>query len=436
MNNKILTYLSILIPLLWLIRSASRGITYWLNPDAGMNLNIDYLQGSPVDRNFLLTLEIIAVVILLLKRVDWRSLVKNNAILLLLYVYMGITIIWSDFAVVSLKRWVRVCGDLLMILLVITEFKFTSKIAFILKACSYTLIPLSVIFIKYFRDIGVMYDTTGSMEMWIGVTTHKNSLGQLACISSIFLFWNLFSKKYNKNIADVIVFALSAWLLLGSSSAASRTSLGIGIFAVLFFLFLKMIKKRAVYVRAGVLIIVSSTLLISTISSYFFNRNAFTSTIVLFGGDPTLTGRTLLWEEIIKIANEYQPFGKGYGSFWIGDLANDLWKKFVWHPGQAHNGYVDVYVDIGLIGLILLSLAIISSYKNIMLMVESKSEYGMFRLLIFSMVIIYNITETSFLKPTSLLWFMFLLVSIKVPEKYPEKEMEQYLQNKNKIQQV
>lgn len=431
-SKKLLSFLPLLIPLIWFMRTASRGISYWFSPESSMNSEFDYLKGSPIDRTFLIVLEILGILILLLRKINWKQFIKENLWILILYLYMGISVLWSDFPDVSLKRWIRTCGDLIMVTILVTEIYYTLSIVKIVRYGITILIPLSVLFIKYFRDLGVTYDVTGAMEMWVGVTTHKNSLGQLACISAIIIVWKLFTKYYKWKILDIPVLLMSIWLLQGSSSATSRTSLGVFFFGIFLILLLMVIRSKIMILKIVIGIVLPALIIGSFLSSYFYSVNLFQWIIVQTGGDPTLTGRTYLWEEVIKIAKNFQPFGTGYGGFWIGGLANDLWQTFVWHPGQAHNGYIDVYVDIGIFGLFLLAIVIISVYRNIFEMLALNSEFGRFRMVVFSMILIYNITESSLTKPTSLLWFLFLIVAIKVPEKFPEYNLtlERDLQKK------
>lgn len=422
--KSLIRFLPILIPLIWFMRTGSRGISYWLNPEAGMDSEVDYIKGSPIDRMFLVVLEVIGAIILMTRKINWKRFFKENIWLIILYAYMGTSVIWSGFPDVSFKRWVRTCGDLIMVMILITDLYYTVAIKKVIRYGIYILIPLSVLFIKYFRDLGVAYDYTGAMEMWIGVSTHKNSLGQLACISAAFFIWMFFSKYYKWKLWDIPVLLMSLWLLNGSSSATSRTSLGVFFLAVALLFLILSIKNNINMLKITLGILIPCVLVGYLFTEFIFSRNLFAWIITATGGDPTLTGRTELWEAVVKIASDNQPFGTGYGSFWIGGLANNLWDTFSWHPGQSHNGYIDVYVDIGIVGLTLLIILIISVYKNIFEMLSTNSDFGRFRMIFFTMILFYNITESSFVKPTSLLWFLFLLVSIKVPEKFPEYNLK------------
>lgn len=414
---------ALLIPLIWLLRIASRGITYWLSPEAAVDVEIDYLKGSPIDRTFLLVLEGIGFVILLLRNIDWWLFVKRNKLLCLLYIYMGLSVLWSDFSSVSFKRWIRTIGDLMMVLIVITDPNFMKALQRILRLWAYALVPLSVIFIKYYRHLGVNYDRSGALEMWVGVTNHKNSLGQLACMSAFFFFWIFLTRYFKKRLVfDVPVFLMGIWLLIGSRTATSRTSLGVFIIGVIILSLLLLLRKHVSVTRFSVTVIVWGLLIGNTLSQYLYSKDLIPWMATIIGEDPTLTGRTVLWDELLTIAAQHRFLGSGYGGFWIGNIGNNLWEIFQWNPGQAHNGYLDVYIDLGIIGLVFLIGLILITYKNSLVNLNKDSDFGRFRLVVLAMILIYNITESSFLKPTSLLWFLFLLIAVNIPEPFPEKD--------------
>lgn len=412
----------VIVPILWMLRISSRGLGYWFSPDSGMTQdNADQLNGTPVDRNFFIVLEVLGLIILFSRRINWAEFFKRNKILILLFIYMGISVLWSDYTDVSMRRYFRGLGDLIMVLVLLTEINYTGATVRFFRVSSFFLVLVSVFFIKYLRDLGVAYE--GNIEMWIGVTTHKNSLGQLACVAAFFLTWVLFSKYYRFKLWDIPIFALTMWLLNGSATSISRTSMGVYVSAVAVLVLLRLLKKNVTTVKIIVSVLVFAFALGSFFTVYFYHMGLIPWIAGVTGGDPTLTGRTQLWDALLEIGSKHWLQGSGYGGFWLGSLGNDLWEQFGWHPNQAHDGYIDVYVEFGIVGLILLGIYIIVTYRDILRNLAFDSDYGRFRLTMLTMVIIYNVTESSFCKPTTILWFLFLLISIKMPEPYPEGEL-------------
>jgi hypothetical protein len=92
---------------------------------------------------------------------------------------------------------------------------------------------------------------------------------------------------------------------------------------------------------------------------------------------------------------------------------------------QAHNGYIEVYLNLGWIGLALLSIVIIGGYRSIITSLRQDAERGSLRLGYLMIALIYNCTEASF-KFMTPVWFGFLLSTIAVPTNVgpsvPEKD--------------
>jgi O-antigen ligase len=127
----------------------------------------------------------------------------------------------------------------------------------------------------------------------------------------------------------------------------------------------------------------------------------------------TLTGRTDLWKDLLALSAS-PVFGAGYDSFWLGDRLEKLWEKYWWLPNEAHNGYLEVYLNVGLIGLLLLAGILISTYKKIQKTLMVDSDYGRFKMAFFIMILSYNITEAAF-RGMAFMWLMFLLIAVENP---------------------
>src|SRR5258708_23523991 len=88
--------------------------------------------------------------------------------------------------------------------------------------------------------------------------------------------------------------------------------------------------------------------------------------------------------------------GTGFESFWLGQRAEYLWNKYSFHPNQAHNGYIETYINLGWIGVGLLISLVVSGYRNILRMDREEETVGSLRLAFFLVALVYNITEAAF----------------------------------------
>ncbi len=422
-NQKSDISLAIWIPLIWYAIAASRSVGRWVSMNSSEFTDVNYLEGNPIDRGVFSTLIIIGIFILLKrKNVVWSDVLRKNAWIFLLFLYMGLSILWSDFMMVSFKRWIRTTGALIMVLVVLTEPNPREAISTLFRRCFYVHLPLSIIFIKYYRTIGVGWDYLGN-ESWLGVATHKNHLGQIVMTSGIFFFWSITRTwdKWDKwKIVYLSYLVMSLFLLNGSRSTSSETSTFVFLAGIAMFLLLYLMRTNVKQIERAIVISVFITaslfLIFQFAAESFAQKPLLSMAIEASGHGDTFTGRANLWRDIVDIASAHPIIGVGYGSFWIGDMSHNLWEKYLWKPEQGHNGYVDVYVELGLIGVSLLIIAIFYAYKNIMKIITRDFHYGIFNIVILTMILIHNITETSFLRGLHNLWFLLLLVMVKIPD--------------------
>lgn len=423
--------LALWVPLTWYALAASRSVYRWLYQDSYSLTNGSYLEGNPLDRSVYSILIAIGLVILIKRKIHWPSFIRNNIWIFLLFIYMLLSIFWSDFSDVSFKRLIKSSGDLVMVLVILTETNALQAATTILKRCFYVYLPISIIMIKYFRDIGVAWSRDGLEEMWVGVSTHKNVLGEVCMISAIYFIWKITKTKDRKQLITNAVFLMMAlWLLNGSNTSHSSTSILVFLFGLIMILVLYFMKSNLVYLKRNITIFVLASVFLVLIAHLaigaFTDKTLLLATVEASGRDMTFTGRTDLWDDMLKIASQNPILGVGYGSFWIGDMANNLWEKYTWRPEQGHNGYVDVYVELGLVGLVILSVVIVNAYRDILKGFNTDFEFCRLRVIFLTMILVHNITESSFLRGTHNLWFIFLLVVVSAPQVYQPANYEKY----------
>ena len=67
----------------------------------------------------------------------------------------------------------------------------------------------------------------------------------------------------------------------------------------------------------------------------------------------TLTGRLPLWEELLTWVQKSPVFGYGYLAFWDAKRVEFLSQTFSWEIPHGHNMYLDITLDVGLVGAFL-----------------------------------------------------------------------------------
>jgi O-antigen ligase len=129
------------------------------------------------------------------------------------------------------------------------------------------------------------------------------------------------------------------------------------------------------------------------------------------GRNATLTDRTIIWKILLSLHTN-PVIGTGYESFWLGGRLGYVWRNYD-AINEAHNGYLEIYLSLGLIGLFLVSGFLIASYRTICRRLKSSPGFGTFSLALWVVVLFYNLTEAAL--KFHLMWFAFLVGAIALP---------------------
>jgi len=419
------------IPLIWMIIIGSRNASHWLNLGTVMSTEA-FLKGSPFDRNVFSLLIIAGLFILIRRKIYWSQIIKENAWIVLFFLYCGISIFWSDFLGVAFKRYIKGIGNIIMVLVVLTDPDPIEALKTMIRRCAYLLIPLSILFYKYYPQLGRQYHRFSGELMITGVTTNKNSLGALCLVCSIFFFWYTVLRWRDKDAFSdnkdlyihILILIMISWLLIKADSA---TSTGCAIIAICTYVGLELpiIKNNIKYIGIVISIIAFVFIFLQ------LSVDILQSSVTILGRNMTFTDRTLIWKDIIGMSTS-SLLGTGYDSFWLGDRLERLWAEYWWRPTEAHNGYIETYLELGLVGLLLLIGVIFSVYKNVRRTLMVDFEYGRFRMIFLVIAIVYNFMESAF-KGTHIIWFLFLLIAVECPRPKANSDISRNIHNKRQF---
>jgi exopolysaccharide production protein ExoQ len=402
------------IPTLWLFFCFSRSASAWLgmgSPRA--DIASAYIEGSPIDRALFMVLEVAALIVVIGRRRRVGSILLQNWPIWLFFSYAALSITWSDYPLVTLKHWIKGIGDVMMILIVLTEQNVPDAIKRLFTRLAFVLVPLSVLFIKYYLQLGRMLDLSWQMEP-VGVATQKNGLGELCDFLGLVLLWR-FRSAYNDRedrnrkrrlLALGAVLAMVIWLLWTCDSMTSICALSMASIIMLF-------STRPAFRRRPAMVhFLVVALLSCTVYALFFQPSG--SLIANLGRNPTLTGRTDIWHAALAVRNN-RLVGAGYESFWLGARLQEMWEAI---PGlrvnEAHSGYIEIVLTLGYIGAILLGILIAAGYRNVIVAYGRNPDIASLRMAFLFAAVTNALTEAAF-RMMGPPWIAFLLATIAVP---------------------
>ena len=178
------------LPVLWIIITGSRFPSQWLqlgNPAAVGNV----ADGSPLDAMIFGLMIVAGVGVLMRRNAFSGQLWRQNAWLIALLVFGLLSIAWSDFPFIAMKRWIKTLGHPVMAMIVLTDPEPMKSFRTVMKRAAFVLLPLSVLFVKYLPEFGRGFDPWTGTGYFNGVMLTKNDLGYVCMIFGLFFLWTL-----------------------------------------------------------------------------------------------------------------------------------------------------------------------------------------------------------------------------------------------------
>lgn len=413
-DPKARTSAALWIPVVWFGLACSRPVREWLQwPSLGSPE--EYADGSPIDRKVYTTLLILAVVILASRQRTVGKYLRSNILILSFFLFCAISLLWSDFPIVALRRWFKALGDVVMVLVVLTDREPSTALKRLLTRLGYVLIPLSVLLIKYFPNLGRGYGFWEGEVAYTGAATNKNALGALCLLVGLGFAWRFLViyrdreglGRTRRLIAYSVTLGMVLWLLW---KANSMTSLGCFLLAICLLLLAssRFAARTPMAIHAFV-----ATVLAVCVSILFLGIGS--SALGVMGRNPTLTDRTQVWALLLGLVRN-PVFGTGFESFWLGPRLEQIWSVYRWRPTEAHNGYLEIYLNLGWLGVAFLMAVIAQGYRAVFKAWRSNAFAGSLRLAYLLVGLVFNFTEAAFFKMMAPVWLFFLLAMMISPQ--------------------
>jgi O-antigen ligase len=243
-------------------------------------------------------------------------------------------------ALIPAMMGVVIIGGLLTLRDLMNAIIWTVRLVLVITVAGLVLVPTTRLHAGV--ESGGVEDYAG----WHGFFNHKNNMAAflVLAIATILVF-------HRAGIVKWMTLGVIAVLLVGSTSA---TGLSAGVFVVLAWAWLVVYhtQAREDARNATLLFLISVLGSLAVIGAAFASIQTVTSA---YGKDTTFSGRTLIWEATIDAISRRPWLGHGFGAlFWrerTSPATAEIWRQVGFENSHAHNGPLDLVLQIGLIGL-------------------------------------------------------------------------------------
>jgi exopolysaccharide production protein ExoQ len=402
------------LPVIYLLLIGSRPASVWLGiaPPAGTNVQLD---GSPFDATIFGILLLATVVVLVRRGRRVLPFLRANWLILAYFGYCLISVLWSFHPDVAFKRWLKAIGDPAMCLVVVTDLQPIDALKRLISRVGFVLLPCSVLLIKYYPALGRAYGPGGEPSN-TGVATDKNMLGVMLFVISLSTLWHVLTllrekrrpnrKRHLVAQGTLLAFGVVLFGMANSQTSTACFILGGGLLVAT--------RLRTIRRRPAMVHILCFTIFLA--GGLLLLLGGGSEVVQALGRKSNLSGRTDIWAALIPAAAN-PVVGAGFESFWISpnaEIARHTLKVKGWWDSEglieAHDGYLEAYLNLGFLGLCLILLILTGGYRQAVAGFRRSPSMSGLLLAFVVCSAFYNITESGF-RMLGLPW-LFLLLSV------------------------
>ena len=241
---------------------------------------------------------------------------------------------------------------------------------------------------------------------WVGVFGNRNSLAPvcgLGIVAAVGL-WMVFRKRWMVPLG-VAASILDLYVLRRSGSATTWVSLLVAFGVVVIARLVWALTRHRPATRAGRATMYVGTVAIGGgiaalgfISARMLNRST------------SFQDRRRIWTYVWDVSTRREWFGYGFGSFWRNEanVAPINTDTFRWDA--AHNSFVEIYIGLGLVGLIAFAAFLAAATWSVRVEVRTAPNLvSLFPAMILAFVLVENMSESMILYHST---FWMLLIAV------------------------
>lgn len=323
----------------------------------------------------------------------------------LLIVLATLSIAWSEAPEVTTRRSIALIGTSLFGTYLAVRFSLAEQLRVLSLAVA--LLSIASLFVAlYLPEYGVAELSTAGD--WRGVFTQKNTLGRLMTLGIVV------AMLYRHQVATLRWRTLLTMAVLLEGALLFKSGSATGIVCVialaLAWPLLTALKYKTL---ALVPILVGLTFILSGVGVTIVEQQD--TVFQLLGRDPSLTGRTRIWDAVAAAIQEKPFLGYGFGGFWLGwdGASSAVWEQIGWASPHSHNGILDLALDLGAVGVLLFLLGLCGALFRAIHRIRNPrtpADYWPIAFLLF--MFFYNITESTLFRQGSLFWTLYVATTL------------------------
>lgn len=369
----------------------------------------------------------VAALFLLVAR--WKSSIRaflRDPLVWLLTGTAIISFLWSDFPDESLRKGITTLQTTYFGLYLASRFSLKQQLQMLAWALGIVAV-FSLLFTLAFP--GAAIEAGANAGAWRGPFAQKNPFARLMVLGAlVFLLLALDGGRHRYLLWGGFGISVLLILLTGSKTAL----------VLLMTLIVLLPLYKALGWRDTTVIPLVITVILVTGSIAVLVVGNWENILLGLGRDPTLSGRTQLWEMALEKIAERPWLGYGYQAFWRdGGAATVIWNAEGYRPPHAHQGFINITLDLGLIGLFLFVMILIVTYVRAIAWLRSgRTMIDLWPVSYVTFIFLYNQSENTIIANNSIFWVLLVAVSLSMKRMWiepDEPEIGKYAYSKGSL---
>jgi exopolysaccharide production protein ExoQ len=352
----------------------------------------------------------IGLLYILAERDRMPKLLTNNWALLTLTGFALFSSLWSYYPEATFRR--------AFALLLTTTFAYYLVLRYtpreLLQLVAWALFlgaALSLVLVMLYPGSTIHHDALAGS--WMGSFGHKNQLGRMMALGVVVFALLMIERGGKTSWFTWTGLGFCSFLLAMSQSRASWITT---IILLMFILMLRFLRgaRLPMSLRVGSLMTLGFVVIMAGTHFLVVGLEAL-------GRDLTFSGRTSIWTYAIIAGMDHPMLGAGYRVFWTPEGANYVYARIWATVGNGHNGYLDIWLELGFVGLSLFLLMFLTGIKRAYSrLIRSNDIVGLFYPLILIYAFVYSWSEKFLLEQSELIWVLIMITLIYLtPRRVP-----------------
>jgi exopolysaccharide production protein ExoQ len=353
------------------------------------------------------------------------ALLLKNPFTFLLAGLAVVSAAWSELPDMTISRSIALFGTTIVGVYLASRYTFRELMILFAQAFL-VIIFLSLVFIVAIPDYGMMGGIHAGS--WRGIYSHKNLFGRLMCLAAVIFILQPRNRprdgmlglpssamvRYDRTLISEIKgnnilltwlgLALSVCMLALSRSSGAIVNFGLMLVAIFAFKTIQLESNRKFFAILGGLAFLG-----------ILGAIVAPDPEILFasiGKSSDLTGRGDLWNLLIDTIWRNPLIGYGYGVFWLKYRAALGSENGGWSAPDAHNGFLDLALGVGLLGLGLFAISYALSFSTAWArFTRSRDDEDLCLPVLLVYILVSNLSESGLFAYNDIFWLLFTVVS-------------------------